>query len=233
MGSIQEIFEGQGGEFVTPFSAIQKRLSVVKAFVFDWDGVFNNGAKSSGYHAPFSEADSMGINLLRFDFWCRHQGLPLVYIVTGEDNPTAIYFAQRENFHAVYQQIKDKSQAIQHICDRHNITAAEIACFWDDVTDLSMAKLCGLRIMLRRSASPLFEGFARKAGLCDYITGHSGDRHGLREASELIIGMQGMYDERITARYMFDTSYQQYFELRKKMYPAFFQWREGMQEYFL
>lgn len=54
------------GQFVTSEADIAKRLSKAKAFIFDWDGVFNNGFKQGQAGSGFSEVDSMGTNLLRF-----------------------------------------------------------------------------------------------------------------------------------------------------------------------
>ena len=57
-------FEGASG--ISP-----DRLDKIKAFVFDWDGVFNNGAKDSEGASPFNEVDAMGTNLLRFNHHLR------------------------------------------------------------------------------------------------------------------------------------------------------------------
>ena len=39
------MFEKAGGIFCTPAVSILQKLQTVKAFVFDWDGVFNDGTK--------------------------------------------------------------------------------------------------------------------------------------------------------------------------------------------
>jgi len=43
---ISAIFTQLGGEFITPVSELAEKLSSVKAFIFDWDGVFNDGTKN-------------------------------------------------------------------------------------------------------------------------------------------------------------------------------------------
>ena len=58
-----------GGEFVASPRDLQHRLQNIRAFIFDWDGVFNNGAKTGAGGSGFDEADAMGTNLLRFGFW--------------------------------------------------------------------------------------------------------------------------------------------------------------------
>ena len=62
----QHIFESEGGEFITPPFVLMEKLKNIKAIVFDWDGVFNEGVKGGGNHSGFSEIDSMGTNMLRF-----------------------------------------------------------------------------------------------------------------------------------------------------------------------
>ena len=37
----------------------------IKAIILDWDGVFHSGYKSLKGESQFSEADSMGMNMLR------------------------------------------------------------------------------------------------------------------------------------------------------------------------
>ncbi|MFM7838489.1 MAG: hypothetical protein ACKO6K_02890, partial [Chitinophagaceae bacterium] len=53
------------GEFITSLPHLQEKLSNVRAYVFDWDGVFNEGFKNEQGSSAFSEIDAMGINLLR------------------------------------------------------------------------------------------------------------------------------------------------------------------------
>ncbi|MCY7352776.1 MAG: hypothetical protein LH606_19310 [Cytophagaceae bacterium] len=46
MQHIQTIFEDLGGHFVTPAPKLAEKVARVKAVVFDWDGVFNDGVKT-------------------------------------------------------------------------------------------------------------------------------------------------------------------------------------------
>ena len=51
---IENTFKSVGGEFVSSPILISKKLKKIKALVFDWDGVFNDGVKASGEGSPFS-----------------------------------------------------------------------------------------------------------------------------------------------------------------------------------
>jgi 3-deoxy-D-manno-octulosonate 8-phosphate phosphatase (KDO 8-P phosphatase) len=46
MNNLEELFTGLGGSFLTPPQEIGHRLKSIKAYLFDWDGVFNNGEKA-------------------------------------------------------------------------------------------------------------------------------------------------------------------------------------------
>ena len=93
-------------------------LQSIKAFVFDWDGVFNDGRKSSDSDSTFTEIDSMGINLLRFDYWLRKKKIPMIFIVTGMKNNSAIEFSKREHFDGIFLNIKNKREALESICSQ-------------------------------------------------------------------------------------------------------------------
>jgi len=45
--NIPELFTSIGGRFISEPELISAKLKTIKAFIFDWDGVFNNGQKSA------------------------------------------------------------------------------------------------------------------------------------------------------------------------------------------
>src|SRR4051812_30130410 len=100
MAQGEEIKQYFRGRFVTDFAVIEQRLQYIKAFIFDWDGVFNNGHKNADGNSSFSETDSMGMNLLRFNHYIRKKDQPITAVITGESNKTAFFFTKREHFHS-------------------------------------------------------------------------------------------------------------------------------------
>ena len=216
-------FESLGGEFVLSAEKIAEKLNDIKAFVFDWDGVFSLGAKGEGVSSSFTEADSMGTNMMRYSYWRKNDATQMaVAIITGANNPTAIQFAKREHFYAVYSRIHDKSRAIEHFCEMNGLEPRQIACCFDDVNDFPMARICGLRFMVRRAASPLLMEFARNNDLCDYITGSQSGQFAVREITDLVMGMHNVYAEVINSRIAYDAQYQSYFEERQSRETLFF-----------
>ncbi len=211
-----------GGEFVLPADRLAQRVLDIRALVFDWDGVFNDGSKGSGYTSTFSEADSMGTNLLRYGLQLLHGRMPIAAVITGEKNPSAREFVLREHFDCLYTGVKNKRKAIEHLCSLLGLEHTAIACIYDDVNDLAMAETCGVRCMIRRPANPLFTDYARTHGLCDYITGSRSDHSAVREISELFLGLLGKYEEVVQSRVAFDSIYRDYFDRRQAITSRFY-----------
>ncbi len=151
LAAIQQRFESAGGRFVTAATAIAATVRQCRGIVFDWDGVFNSGRKGEGTHSGFSEADSMGTNMLRYGLWRMSGSLPFTAIISGENNPTAIRFAEREHFNAVFTGIRDKREVIEKISTNNGVAPEQLACIFDDINDLGMAGMCGLRLTMIRS----------------------------------------------------------------------------------
>jgi 3-deoxy-D-manno-octulosonate 8-phosphate phosphatase (KDO 8-P phosphatase) len=186
--------------------------------LFDWDGVFNNGFKDAEGGSPFSEVDSMGVNLLRFALWLKNgERLPAAGIITGQHNAYAERFAQRERMHGCYMGYTNKPEAFDAFLAAHGLNAEEVAFFFDDVLDLPVAERCGLRVLIGRKASPWFEGACM--GKADVITACDGGHHGLREACELLIVASGFADEVLDHRVRYSETYQRYLTQRQAIVP--------------
>lgn len=210
--SLQALFESGGGRFVRPAADLAAKLGNCRGIVFDWDGVFNPGRKGASTQSDFTEVDSMGTNMLRYGLWRAAGSLPFTAIISGENNETAARFAEREHFHAVYTGIRDKREVIAKIADDQGIEAQQLICVFDDINDLGMANMCGLRFMVCRDASPLLARYAAERGLCDYLAGSA---YAVREVCELLLGLLGSFDDVVSSRVAVDEDYQRYFEARQ------------------
>ena len=225
MDNTEIIFTELGGTFCRPFAEFKDRLATIKAYVFDWDGVFNDGVKTAQGGSPFSEVDAMGTNMLRLGHWLRHKSLPAVAVITGEENPAAQYLSQRDHFHAVYFKSTNKLVAFEHFLKANNLKPNEVAFVYDDVLDLGVAEKCGLRFLVRHHASPLFQNYSVKNKISDYIT--STDDHAVREVCELVLGVHENYDEAIKKRSHFDEVYQIYLNERNQVTTNKFFLKDG------
>lgn len=210
------------GEFMLSPDQLSAQLSRAKAYVFDWDGVFNDGYKDAAGSSPFSEIDAMGTNLLRFSHFLQHGNNPVFAIISGERNPAAFALATREHFQGVYFRIRHKAEALQHLCTQFGLQPQEIVFVYDDVLDLSAAKLAGLRVLVPHGANPLFREEVLAQQWADYLTGGEGFQHAVRETTELLIGLRGNYSQTIHHRMEYSTTYREYLRQRQAVVTQFF-----------
>jgi 3-deoxy-D-manno-octulosonate 8-phosphate phosphatase (KDO 8-P phosphatase) len=215
----EQLFKGR---FLTPAANIQAKLEKIKVYIFDWDGVFNNGQKDENNTSLFNEIDAMGINLLRFNHFKRKGVMPIFGIITGERNSASHTFSNREHIDFVYYKIKHKSIALEHLCQKHNVTPDEILFVFDDVLDLDVAKKVGLRMMVSRPANPLLIQYAENAKLVDYLTANDGNNHALREIVELLTGLTGIYDETLSDRIAYNDTYRKFITMRNSLPTEYF-----------
>lgn len=227
MSHLTQIFTEIGGEFIFPEATLIEKLKQIKAFVFDWDGVFTDAGKDHLLQSRFNEADSMGTNLLRFSYYLNHKDIPVTAIISGEKNSAAFTFIDRERFHVSYSKFANKLEASKHLCDTHGIEAHEICFVFDDVLDLSLAEVAGFRVFIPRKANPLFNEYVIKHQLADYVTGASSGEAAVREACELLMGLNGNYSEVITERKNFSETYSSYLALRKATTPIYYTMQDG------
>lgn len=217
MNQTEAIFTQIGGVFSTPAQTITSKLKTIKAFIFDWDGVFNNATKNENKSSTFNEVDSMGTNLLRYNYFFRNQQLPATAIISGEKNEMAFYFSQREHFNSSYYKIPHKIIAAEHFCQLKNILLEEVCFVFDDVLDLLLAEKCGIRILINRKANPLFSNYVVKNNLVDYVTSSESGNFAVREACEMLIGLTGSYDDILSERTKFSKNYSDYFNQRQSV----------------
>lgn len=227
MSHLTHLFSQIGGQFITPEASIIEKLTKIKAFVFDWDGVFTNGDKDHLLQSKFNEADSMGTNLLRFSYYLNTKQLPITAIISGEKNSAAFTFVDRERFHVSYSKFGNKLDASAHLCTTFGIKPYEICFIFDDVLDLSLAELCGVRIFIPRKTNPLLNEYVIKHQLADYMTGSNCGEFAVREATELLIGLNGNSNDVITERKNFSENYLAYLALRKAIDPNYFTTQGG------
>lgn len=225
--NIESTFTHIGGTFLTPYATFSEKLARVKAYIFDWDGVFNDGVKDNQGSSNFTEVDAMGTNLLRFSHWLKHNNtLPICAVMSGERNLLSFQYTSREHFHQGYFKVNHKLLAYRHFLKLHNLKPEETAFIFDDVLDLGLAAEAGIRIMIRHNAMPLFKDYVTANNLADYITAN--DQFGVREACELIIGMHGNFTQTISNRASFSPDYMTYLAQRQAVETGYFTWKDDI-----
>ncbi|MFT4754173.1 MAG: 3-deoxy-D-manno-octulosonate 8-phosphate phosphatase (KDO 8-P phosphatase) [Salibacteraceae bacterium] len=189
---------------------MKDKLAKIKVILFDWDGVFHAGHKNENRSSTFSEADSMGVNMLRFGFWLQNREMPFTAIISGENNTTAKFWAERERLDATFSSAKNKVEIVAFLAENHQVKANEIMFVYDDILDLSLAKEVAYRVMINRKANPLFIAYCRENGYYDFLTHNDGGNHGVREACELTLDAMGRFEETIEKRVAFAGEYTKY-----------------------
>ena len=210
------------GNFITPFNELQQKMQHIKAFVFDWDGVFNNAHKSYEGGSSFSEVDSLGITMMRFSYYLQHGKHAAVAVISGEQNKTAFYFVQREHYNNIFYRIKHKETALQFFCKQHHLQPSEILFVFDDVLDLSASAIAGARIMVQHSSNLLFTNYAVKNSFVDYLTANNGNNGAVREATELYMFANNTFNETIKQRIAFSKQYQNFMAQRNEIAVNFY-----------
>ena len=219
MTALIQQFLLEGAHLNASVGDIRKKLTHIRAFLFDWDGVFNNGEKYGDQGSPFSEADSMGTNLLRLGYWLSHDGkMPVTGIITGAVNQGVDYFAKRECLDVCIRGFTDKQIAWKYFLENFDIKPHEVAFVFDDVIDLPIAKDCGLRFCINRKASPAFKQYVIENQLCDYVTASTGGEGAVREVCEFMLSIQGLYSDVVEARMEYAADvYGRYLDDRKRI----------------
>jgi len=210
-------FAKLGTRFLRPPDVLQRQLGDIRAILFDWDGVFNDGWKDLEGGSPFSEIDSMGVNLLRFSLWTRERRMLPTAIITGQHNPRAERFAEREHFDGVYTGFTNKAEAFDRFLAKHGLEARQVAFFFDDVLDLPIARRCGLRILIKRENSPVLENHIVSRGDAELLTHFNGGAHGVREACELLLVLAGRAEDVIEHRVRYSEDYTDYLAARASL----------------
>ena len=109
---LEDHFNAAGGQFISSAFTMRQKLQNIKAFIFDWDGVFNDGFKHSTTGSGFSEVDSAGLRLLRYAYYLVNQKNAPLAIITGAENPSAKWLLEKQDGNALYQKALDKNVAL-------------------------------------------------------------------------------------------------------------------------
>ncbi|TAG52322.1 MAG: hypothetical protein EAZ27_12445 [Cytophagales bacterium] len=217
-----KVFEENGGQFITPSKVLFNKLQNIHCFIFDWDGVFNDGRKSVETSSNFAEQDAMALHIIRYAYWKKYKKLPLIAIITGADNETAYSFAKREHLSVVFAGYKDKFQALELLRKDYSVNNEAIATIFDDIIDYPLAIESSVRFLVKRSASPLFMNYFKEHKLCDYITYCEQPNYPIREIAELTIGLWGNFDDMLISRFKEKETYAKFWDLRQSVETKIF-----------
>lgn len=119
----------------------KEKLSNVKAFIFDVDGVFTDGTLfllPGGEQArQMSVRDGFAVK------FAAESGYPIAIITGGNDEPVRWRF-KTLGVENVYLPSKNKVVDFKHFIKKHNLDASSVLYMGDDLPDLEVMKMVGI-----------------------------------------------------------------------------------------
>jgi len=227
MINLSDEFEERGGKFVSRSNLMRSNLAKVKVYLFDWDGVFNNGYRSRHGESDLSVAEAVGIDMLRFGHWIKFGELPMIIGISANSNPNAQYFAMRERFDAIVIDI-DKKENILKWIDKNGYSPDEVMYVYEDVSGIPIAYKSGVRMFVKKNSTIVLEEYLVRHHLMDYATGSEGGNHAIRELSELCLMLMGKFDEVVSKKSLEAPAYKEYLAAKEKRVTHTLRWVDGI-----
>jgi len=103
-----------------------------------------------------------------------------VAIISANSSAATTYRAKKLGMEHCYIGIEDKLPVLNDLCDRLNISLAEVAYVGDDITDIPILKSIGCPITVADAIAENLEHVI-------YVTQMAGGRGAIREVSSLIL----------------------------------------------
>ncbi|MCD6521815.1 HAD hydrolase family protein [Candidatus Calescamantes bacterium] len=161
----------------------KEKLSHIKLLLMDVDGVVTDGKISylgREELTSFHVQDGLGIVVaqekgLKVGWVSRRHSLSL--LTRGENLGVTYLYLGREN----------KAKAVEEIMEKEGLKREEVAYIGDDVNDLPVFELVGVRFAVANAR----EEVKKKA---DYVTSAKGGEGAVREVVEIILKAKGLWD---------------------------------------
>ncbi len=157
---------------------LKEKLEKIKLVLSDNDGVLTDTgvyySEKGEEFKRFSIRDGMGVERLR-----KHAGIETI-IITGENSGSVKARSEKLKIKEYYLGVKNKSDILQEIIKKNSIKAENIAFIGDDVNDLEIMKMVGLK------ATPA-DGMECIKNIADYVCVNKSGNGAFRELAELIL----------------------------------------------
>lgn len=167
-----------------------KKLTKIKMVIMDVDGVLTDGRmilNDKGIETKiFNTYDGAGVVYLQ------RAGLKTA-IITGRYSKAVTYRAKELGINEVYQNAKNKTEALDKLMKKNKLTPEQICYIGDDLPDIPVMRLAGYAVAVC-NARPEVKKYAH------YITKLCGGYGAVRELSEKILKAQNKW-KMILARY--------------------------------
>lgn len=159
----------------------------IKALAMDVDGVLTDGSiiwDSAGRESKvFNAKDGLGLSL------AKTAGFYLIWI-TGRESLVVKIRAEELGVDVLLQGAREKGRVLLEACERLNISPREVAYIGDDLNDLPVLEMVGLRIAVGDAVEEV-------KGKAELVLDKEGGKGAVREAVEEILKKRGIYEETV------------------------------------
>ncbi len=170
--------------------SLEDQLKKIKVLVLDMDGVLTDGSiiiNSEGVETKiFSVQDGAGLKMLQ------RAGIEPV-IISGRNSLVTKIRAKELNIKRVYMGMTSKKEAFEEIRREFRVESEEICVMGDDLVDLPLMLDSGVAVAVPDAP----EYVKAKA---NYVTKKRGGKGAVREVTDMLIKVQGKWDN-LTERY--------------------------------
>ena len=166
--------------------ALKKRASGIKLFLCDVDGVLTDGSIFIGGEREFKRfniRDGLGLVL------ARRAGLKVGWVSARPSLATKLR-AEELKIDFLVQQSDNtsKTQAVENLLSELNLNWRDVCFVGDDIIDLGPLTRAGLAVAVG-------DAVTEAKAAAHYVTKQPGGRGAVREAVELILGVQGKWQQ--------------------------------------
>jgi 3-deoxy-D-manno-octulosonate 8-phosphate phosphatase (KDO 8-P phosphatase) len=168
---------------ITP--QLKKRIQNIKLLALDVDGILTDGrividhqGKETKY---FNVQDGYGIVFLK------RNGFKVV-IVSARSAEAVTARAEDLKIDKVYQDVRPKSKALAEIIKEFNVKSDEICFMGDDLPDACLLRAVGFAVTVPNGRDEVKK-------MAHYVTMKKGGEGAVREVIELILKVQGKWED--------------------------------------
>ena len=167
-----------------------RKIKAIRILILDVDGVMTDGKiiyDDDGKEIKiFDVKDGHGIKLLM------RAGID-VAIITARESKVVLHRAKNLGIEMVYQKAMDKVIAFEDILKKRQLSPQETAYIGDELVDIPLLRRVGFAVTVKDAVADVKKHV-------DYTTAKNGGCGAVREICELILKVQGKWDE-VTAKY--------------------------------
>ena len=164
---------------------LKQRIQPIRLLLMDVDGTMSDGRLH--YNADWIESKSFDVKD-GFGIWMVQYAGIKAGIVTGRESHIVTELAKELNIEIVYQGRHYKDEVLNDIQATYNVKDEEVAYIGDDLFDLPLLKRAGFSAA-PADAHPVVRDYV------DFVSQYDGGRGAVREVCELILQVQGHWDE--------------------------------------